>query len=243
MRLSIIIRTWNRLEYTIRTIVSISEKSGLNRNSYEIICVDQGSTDGTSEWLRSVVDDGYYPIRPLLFSKNVGDGLGMAAGIKIARGDFVAQHDNDILLSTGAYYRKMIEIYESLEKDFKLCALGGIHKQGITEDSAPFRFARNRDPEINFWRIIEEKKIDFVQTAWCTGSFIFRKSFAELQFNKGMCNSFCGEWFDRGYENILCKNLKFWHIDSTSKGGEYVTKQAKKFPNYSYIKRHYKNFI
>jgi len=245
MRLSIIIRTWNRLEYTIRTIMSIHQRCGLNKNFYEIICVDQGSTDGTREWLKSVKNNGYYPVRPVFMEENYGDGMGMQAGIERAEGEFIAQHDNDIELISPAYYRNLINIYDSFARDFKICALGGTHKQGVNETSKPYRLAREKLHSSNkFSRIVEGKQFNFTSTAWVTASYIFRKKFTEgVKFGKGMCNVFCGEWFDRGYENFACHDLNFWHIDSTSKGGEYVARQAKKFPDYTYVKTHYKNFI
>jgi len=240
MLLSIIIRTWNRLEYTIRTIVSISEHCGLPKDRYEIICVDQNSNDGTKEWLRDASCCGYYPIKPIILSENVGDGCGMNVGFSAAKGEFFAQHDNDIELITPYYYAKLISLYKGLEFNrIKLCALSGSHKQGINLESTPMRFARERHGHTFFRHGIH----DVHYSSWVTASFIFRKEFSSLEFTKGMCNSWCGEWFDRGYENILCDDLKFWHIDSDSEGGEYVQEQYKKFPTYTYIKRHYRPFL
>jgi len=117
MKLSIVMRTFNRLEYTIRSIVSIDENSGLNKDEYEIICVDQGSNDGTREWLLSSVREGYYPLHPVFLSENVGDGRGMQEGINVARGEFLAQNDNDLELVSEDYYRNLINIYE-----YRLCS-------------------------------------------------------------------------------------------------------------------------
>ena len=243
MRLSIVIRTYNRLEYLVRTILSIYKKSGLNDNFYEIIVVDQGSTDGTREWLKSIKNNGYYPVRPVFTEENVGDGRGMQIGIEVAKGEFISQHDDDIEIYSPAYYRKLVHLYEFIENNHNICALGGSHKQGINIDSAPFRFAKERD-SMNKVVVLFEGGVNLVSTAWCTASFIFRKKFTEeVKFGKGMCNSFCGEWFDKGYENFICEETKFWHIDSTDKGGEYVQKQHDKFPSYEYVFRHYKNFV
>ncbi len=250
MKLSIIIRCMNRLEYTIRTIVSIAEKSGLERDLYEIICVDQNSSDGTKEWLRSVVEDGYYPIRPLFLRENIGDGLGMQAGISIAGGEFIAQHDSDIEIVTKDYYQKLISLYETLEADGEnICALSGSHVQGFSTDSAPFRFGQKRFPQKFIQEAYRYRHGMFdsgiamlYYSAWVTASFIFRRRFTEIEFDKRMCNSWCGTWWDKGYVNFVCSDLKFWHIDSAEEG-HLVQKQADKFPSYSYINIHYRNFI
>lgn len=242
MKLSIIMRTFDRLEYTIRSIISIDENCGLPKDQYEIICVDQNSADGTNEWLHSVSKDGYYPIVPVLLSENVGDGRGMNYGVSEAKGEFLAQHDNDIVLLSRSYYSRLISIYKKLEEEnLKVCAVGGSHYQGVDYDSAPRRFARKRYDIIKTKCFLEEE-YDLVFSSWVTASFIFRREFSELEFNKGMTNSWCGEWWDRGNDNFLVENLKFWHIDS-GETGAHVQRQAEKFPNYSYVRKHYKPFI
>jgi len=242
MKLSIILRTWNRLEYTVRTIVSIDEKSGLSKDDYEIICVDQNSIDGTREWLSFNHKEKYYPIVPLLLSENVGDGLGMKAGINIAEGEFIAQQDSDIELITPDYYKKLIQVYEYLEgKGYKVCAVSGSHIQGINTEAKPHQFAKLRYPN-NF---INPRNEDFSGyfVSWVHGSFIFRKNLIEeLNFDKRGCNSWCSEFWDKGYISFNCKNINFWHIDS-SETGAHVKKQAEKFPSYKYIKKNYRKFL
>ncbi len=238
-KLSIIIRCWNRLEYTIRTIVSIDKHSGLDRRDYEIICVDQGSTDGTIEWLKSAMREKYYPIVPIFLENNVGDGKGMREGCGIAKGKFIAQHDNDIEIVSSDYFKELIKTYELLEQNFKVCSLGAVHVQGINENTAPWKFAKKIYPEN---RVICDNGAAFI-VSWVTGSFIFRKSFLSHNFGSGMCNSWGSHWWDQGYANFLCSWVYFWHIDSSSEGGEYVGVQAQKLPSYKYVTRHYGKFI
>ena len=243
MKLSIILRCYNRLEYTIRTITSIDEKSGLSKDDYEDICVDQNSTDGTNKWLTFNCKEGYYPIVPLLLSENVGDGKGMQKGINIAEGEFVAQQDSDVELVTPDYYKKLIEVYEYLErKGHKVCAVSGSHRQGINLKAAPHQFAKLRYPN-NFLDLKNKDHCGYF-VSWVHGSFIFRKKLIEeLNFDKRGCNSWCSEFWERGYISFNCKNINFWHINSSEEGGEYVKKQAEKFPSYSYVKKNYGKFL
>ena len=53
-------------------------------NDYEHIVIDQGSTDGTREWLSSIDTEKYYNIRLQLNKKNTGDAGGMFDGFKMA---------------------------------------------------------------------------------------------------------------------------------------------------------------
>jgi len=249
MKLSIIIRTFDRLEYLVRTIASIDEKSGLNRDEYEIIVVDQNSSDGTLQWLQSVKRNGYYPIEIIHLSENIGDGKGMEKGISMAKGKFIAQHDDDIELVTFLYFKRLICLYKKLEEDGrKVCAVGASHRQGFEYDSAPMRFGKKRYPE-NVFGITEDGTYSFYLidhtiyiVSWVTASFIFRKAFASRAFGAGMCNSWCGAWWDEGYDNFLCQDINFWHIDS-GETGAHVRKQADKFPSYTYVNRHYQSFL
>lgn len=56
-RVNIIIRAFNRLEYTVLTIREINRLAGYD--DYKMIVVDQASTDGTGQWLKSLVNEGY----------------------------------------------------------------------------------------------------------------------------------------------------------------------------------------
>lgn len=85
MGTSIIILTYNKLEYTKKCISSIREYT--NKENYEIIVVDNNSSDNTREWLKNQGDIEY------IFNK---DNVGFPAGCNI--GINKSKKDNDILL-------------------------------------------------------------------------------------------------------------------------------------------------
>lgn len=82
---SIVILTYNNLDYTKICIDSIKKYS--DKNSCEIIIVDNNSTDGTVEWLKE--QDG---IKYILNDDNKGFPAGCNQGIEFAN------KENDILL-------------------------------------------------------------------------------------------------------------------------------------------------
>lgn len=84
-KVSLIILTYNQLEYTKICIESI--RQNVNPNTYEIIIVDNNSTDGTVKWLKEQQD-----IKCIYNSQNNGFPKGCNQGIEIAR------KDNDIFL-------------------------------------------------------------------------------------------------------------------------------------------------
>lgn len=64
------------------------------KQSWELICVDDGSTDGTRQILNELVKQKSY-LRVLLFKKNYGQSSAFDAGFKAAQGQFVITLDGD----------------------------------------------------------------------------------------------------------------------------------------------------
>lgn len=61
---------------------------------WELICIDDGSNDGTDRILSSLVSKKPY-LRPIFFDKNYGQSSAFDAGFKAARGTFVITLDGD----------------------------------------------------------------------------------------------------------------------------------------------------
>ncbi|RLI65188.1 MAG: hypothetical protein DRO88_05260 [Promethearchaeia archaeon] len=85
--ISIIIPCYNESNTILQIIENIHK---LNLTNYEIIIVDDGSTDGTPEKLLQRGD-----IRLLLHDKNKGYGQTLLDGINLARGDIIITMDGD----------------------------------------------------------------------------------------------------------------------------------------------------
>lgn len=109
---SIVIITYNQLEYTRRCLASIRNFTGV---PYELIVVDNGSTDGTAEYLHSQED-----IRYILNRENKGFAKGCNQGIKLAAGDYVLFLNNDTLVTTGWLESLILR----MENDYTIGAAG-----------------------------------------------------------------------------------------------------------------------
>ncbi|MDD5530062.1 MAG: glycosyltransferase family 2 protein [bacterium] len=75
----------NNLEPTIVALVSHIEPLNL---SFEILIIDDGSTDNTGEVAKSLAKK-YTVIRIIKHQKNLGPGSGIFTGIKEAKGEFI----------------------------------------------------------------------------------------------------------------------------------------------------------
>ena len=87
MNISVIIPTYNRKETLKRAIQSVLIQS---YTPYEIIVIDDGSEDGTKEWLKD-----NYPNVKYIYQMNSGVSSARNKGIKFARGDWIALLDSD----------------------------------------------------------------------------------------------------------------------------------------------------
>ena len=88
--LSIVIPVLNE-EGTIKVLVNSIEKA-LQFYSYEIIFVDDGSTDSTVVSIKSLKNSF---INLIVFDSNKGQSSALAAGINLARGTYIITMDGD----------------------------------------------------------------------------------------------------------------------------------------------------
>src|SRR4030095_6645705 len=87
--ISIVIVNWNGMSYIPECIESSCRQEYSNK---ELVIVDNGSTDGSREWLRSY-GAGIDSLVEL--DRNTGFAGGVNAGIRAARGEFIALLNND----------------------------------------------------------------------------------------------------------------------------------------------------
>ncbi|MBW6409249.1 bifunctional glycosyltransferase family 2 protein/class I SAM-dependent methyltransferase [Clostridium weizhouense] len=89
---SIIILTYNQLEYTKLCIESIRRFTP--ENCYEIIVIDNNSTDGTVDWLKKQED-----LKLILNERNLGFPVGCNQGIDVAKGENILLLNNDTIVT------------------------------------------------------------------------------------------------------------------------------------------------
>lgn len=93
MKLSIIIPLYNETENLKPLFVELKE--ALSQFDYEIIAVDDGSTDGTGEELLKIAS-AEHKIKAVLFRRNFGQTAALSCGISQASGDIIVPIDSDL---------------------------------------------------------------------------------------------------------------------------------------------------
>ncbi|HQI81244.1 MAG TPA: glycosyltransferase, partial [Deltaproteobacteria bacterium] len=94
---SIVILCFNGLAYTRQCLDSVER---FTPEPHEIIIVDNGSTDGTPEFLRQYAA-GHDSVTLIMNDRNMGYAAGNNQAIRAARGEYVVLLNNDVVVTDG----------------------------------------------------------------------------------------------------------------------------------------------
>jgi GT2 family glycosyltransferase/tetratricopeptide (TPR) repeat protein len=125
---SIVLVTFNQVDYTRQCLESIRF---VTDEPYELIVVDNGSTDGTAEYLRAAPD-----VRLIENADNRGFPAAANQGIRASRGRQVLLLNNDTLATTGWLCR----LLAALESDPKIGLVGPVSNCVSGEQQIPIAY-------------------------------------------------------------------------------------------------------
>lgn len=111
MKLSLIIPCYNEAEniFPFRDAV-LTAMSG-STFEYELVFIDDGSTDATLYNLKKIYNDKKCPVKIISFSRNFGKEAGIYAGLQHASGDYISIIDAD-LQQRPEIVRDMVDFLE-----------------------------------------------------------------------------------------------------------------------------------
>ena len=95
---SIIIPCWNQLEFTRQCIAALLRHT---HGAWELIVIDNGSTDGTAGYLANLRDAAPMPVTLISNSRNLGFPAAINQGLKCARGEYLVLLNNDVVVTEG----------------------------------------------------------------------------------------------------------------------------------------------
>lgn len=99
-RVSIIILTWNGIEFTKKCLTSL--KDNTTHSNFEVIVVDNGSTDGSVEYL-----EGMDWIKLIKNDKNLGFVKGNNIGLEVIADNDVVLLNNDMIITQDDWLTKL----------------------------------------------------------------------------------------------------------------------------------------
>ena len=120
MNVSIVIPTYNRKPILIKCLHAL-ENQKLNKliDYYEIIVVDDGSTDGTTEWIKE--NQGNLPHVVLYEQEHGGPALGRNLGVLKSTGDVIIFIDSDLVVVNNFIINHVSKLNKYWIKKNKKC--------------------------------------------------------------------------------------------------------------------------
>ena len=109
MFLSVVIPTYNRLPILEKCLIALEDQKIPNGLlGYEIVVVDDGSTDGTCDWLRT--NTKVFPHVTLVEQEHAGPAQGRNTGVINSKGNIIVFIDSDLVVTytfLESHFRKL----------------------------------------------------------------------------------------------------------------------------------------
>lgn len=215
---SIVVPTFNQFNFTKEFLKSLLSKTN---NNFEIIIVDNASSDNTIEYLNSL-SEKEVRIKRVQNNENLGFPIAVNQGIKKAKGNFILIANNDIVL-TNNWLERMIEVAES---DPKIGIVGPISNSvsGVQIDTNAnyksidemHRYAKKVSKESK-GQVFEFPRVAFLCTL-IKRDVIEKIGGLDERFSPGNFedDDFCLRAQIAGYKTVIAKDVFIHHYGSKS---------------------------
>ena len=108
---SIVMITYNRLDYTNKAIVSLSNRT---KFPHTLTVVDNNSQDGSKEYLKTLKDKGFIT-NLILLDENVGVAKAANIGFSLTSdADYFLKYDNDIIVQSDTWLEDMVHTIDNI---------------------------------------------------------------------------------------------------------------------------------
>ena len=114
---SIILPVYNGADFLSNMVTNIKKQS---YDDWELIIVDDGSTDNTHEVFKKITNEERDPIKYISYGENRGPSAARNYGMKYARGEYISFLDVDDRITSDYYEKIANKIYENNVVDIVL---------------------------------------------------------------------------------------------------------------------------
>jgi GT2 family glycosyltransferase/Flp pilus assembly protein TadD/2-polyprenyl-3-methyl-5-hydroxy-6-metoxy-1,4-benzoquinol methylase len=217
---SIIIPVWNKLDLTAQCLKALAGVT--TEPSYEVIVVDNASTDGSAEFLASLSGD----VRVIQNQENLGFAKACNQGARVARGKYLVFLNNDTIPLKGWLKALVSEVEAYPEVGIVGSKLlyedGTIQHAGVVLNRAeglPYHIYKGFSGDSP---VVNQRREYQVVTAACL--LIRRSLFMELGgFDEGFRNGFedvdlCLKAGERGSHVVYQPRSVLYHLESQTPG-------------------------
>lgn len=147
MLVSIIIPVYNSEKTINRCVESVVASLALCTDDYEIICIDDGSSDGSLSMLKELASQNERI--KVIHQDNAGAASARNRGLGIAKGDFIAFNDSD-----DEWTEDHASVLLSLFEEFlDISCISGMH------EDEKWRLAALKKEKNNFYRVVLKNQL------------------------------------------------------------------------------------
>lgn len=222
VKVSVVIPNYNGKNYLRACIDSVIAQEGV---AFEIIVIDNASTDETYEWIK-----GYSSVKFYRLHQNYGFSKAVNEGIKMAKAEYVLLLNNDTVLESDFLKEMLTEI----EKDERIFAVSSqminYYNREVIDDAGDeytllgWAYKRGDGEKLEAYE--KGKKV----FSACAGAALYRKSAFEkiglfdetfFAYMEDVDISYRARIY--GYYNIYSPKAKVYHIGSATSGSKYNT--------------------
>jgi len=222
-KVSIVTVLFNEVEHTIRFVESLRKYT----REYELIVIDNCSTDGTCGFLTELASKGEIPIRVYHNDTNLGYVKGINQGIRLAEFSLICIVNNDIVFSPGWLDKLRWGLLTGVKKVKTLT--GPVGAVGPTADNVSGMQVVQLNPIPREWNDTtmrsvnaEVRKGNLIETGFLVGfCMLIRREvfdsiglFDEENFSNGGFddNDFCLRMLHAGWKMLIVGNCFLHHV-------------------------------
>ncbi len=233
IRISVVIATCNRARF-LESCLNSLEKQSLDKDLFEVIVVNDGSTDSTSQLLDDFKKKTSIHFR-YINQENRGVSFARNVGIDNAKGEYIAFTDDDCIAPVD-WLKKMYQLFSQAGEN--VAGVGGpLDCITMNKDSYIAHFIQFID-EFNYIPVLRKHFIRYVHTSQLKGTeqipylrtsnAMFRKKYLkevggfDVNFKRpgGEDPDLCYRLLNKGYSFHFDKDLRMLHC-SREKFADY----------------------
>ena len=225
MKVSVVTPNYNGKDFLYAYFESLIKNSN---EIGEVIIVDNGSRDGSQEFIRNYREKVDFPIVLIENSQNLGFAEAVNQGISKARYDYIFSLNNDTVVEKSAIL-ELLNLLNTEERIFSVSSkMVQFNNPKLIDDAGDdytlLAYTKKRGNNQNLNNFIEVSEI----FSSCAGAALYRKDL--LEELGGFDSEFFAYMEDvdlgyrariNGYKNMFCPNAVVYHIGSATTGSQY----------------------
>ena len=225
MKVSVVIPNFNGKHFLNNCLISLNDQK---EYISEVIIIDNGSTDGSQEFIKNKINDFKFKIKLIENENNLGFSIAVNQGIKNSHCDLVFLLNNDVELNKDCI-SNLIKCINSDDDIFSVASkMIQLDNRELIDDAGDEYTIFGWTKKIGNNRNVANFK-DFREVfSCCAGAALYKKAiFNEIGY---FDENFFAYMEDvdigyramiEGYKNVFCPNALVFHLGSGTSGSKY----------------------